>query len=414
MKTAIIGSGISGLTTAYLLSDTHEVTVFEADSRIGGHTHTVDVQVGGEEYAVDTGFIVFNEKTYPNFIRLMKKLGIAWQNSTMSFSVKSEQSGLEFSPSNFQSLFVQKQNLFRPSFYQMLLDVFRFKKESKTLLRTDDYGLTLYNYLVAGGYSDAFIDHFIIPMGASIWSADPDQFQDFPALYFAEFFKNHGFLNIKDQPQWLTIKGGSNQYIEKMIQPFKDRIFLNSPVMSVQRKPGHVELTVKSGEKTQFDQVVIATHSDQALDMLQDPSIEEKEILGSILFQKNETVLHTDHSILPQNPKAWASWNYYVPAEKNNRVAVTYDMNILQNIDAPVEFCVSLNLSQYIDPEKIVQRLEYDHPVYNPKSLAARKRLHEINGPNRTYFCGAYWGYGFHEDGVNSALEVGKHFNKNL
>ncbi len=414
MRIAVIGSGISGMTSAHLISEEHEVVVFEANDYVGGHTNTVDVSLNGDQYAVDTGFIVFNEKTYPNFLKLMKRLGVEWQNSLMSFSVQCEKSGLEFSPSTLNSLFIQRRNLVRPSFYRMLWDVSRFKKDSEALLESDDYDLTLLAFLTEKDYSRAFIEHFIIPMGAAVWSADPVKFNEFPAYYFAKFFKNHGFLNIKDQPQWLTIKGRSRQYIGPITQPYADRIRLNCPVATIRRYPDYVEVKPKNEAAEKFDRVVIATHSDQALSMLADPSDREQNILGVIPYQENQAVLHSDESLLPSKKAAWASWNYHIPKDDLGRVAVTYDMNILQSIGAPSELCVSLNLSRAIDPAKIHQEMIYHHPVYDPASLAARKSHSEINGINRTYYAGAYWGYGFHEDGVNSALEVCKHFGKTL
>jgi predicted NAD/FAD-binding protein len=414
MRIAVIGTGIAGMVAAYLLGDEHELVVFEAEDYVGGHTNTIDVGLTGQTYAVDTGFIVFNEKTYPNFLRLMKRLGIAWQPSNMSFSVQCKKTGLEFSPSSLNALFIQRRNLLRPAFYRMIFDIFKFRRESEDLLKTDDYSLTLQNFLTAKRFSRLFIDHFILPMGAAIWSADPVKFNEFPALYFAQFFENHGFLNLRNQPQWLVIKGGSKQYVKPLTRSYADRIRLNCPVKYIRRYPDHVSVQTADGQPERFDQAVIATHSDQALAMLQDPSDNEKEILGAIPYQDNHAVLHSDESVLPQKKAAWASWNYHIPQAQSGRVALTYDMNILQSLGAPVEYCVSLNLPNSIDPAKKIKEMHYHHPAYNPKSLAARNRHEEINGVNRTYFCGAYWGYGFHEDGVNSALVVGKHFGKSL
>ena len=414
MRIAVIGTGISGMTAAYLLSEDHELVVFEANDYVGGHTNTVDVSLNGQQYAVDTGFIVFNEKTYPNFVNLMKRLGVGWQNSVMSFSVQCEKTGLVFSPSTLNSLFIQRRNLLRPSFYRMLWDVVRFKKDSEALLKSDDYELTLAAFLRGRGYSQAFIEHFIIPMGEAVWSADPVKFNEFPALYFAQFFKNHGFLNIKDQPQWLTVKGRSRQYIEPITKPYADQIRLNCPVDSVRRHPDFVEVAANGQPVEKFDQVVIAAHSDQALSMLDDPTEAEQKILGAIPYQENQAVLHCDESLLPSKKAAWASWNYHIPVEESGRVAVTYDMNILQSIGAPEELCVSLNLDKAIDSKKIHRKYVYHHPVYNPESLTARHSHQEINGRNRTYFAGAYWGYGFHEDGVASGVEVCRHFGKSL
>jgi predicted NAD/FAD-binding protein len=332
----------------------------------------------------------------------------------MSFSVQCEKTGLQFSPSNLNSLFIQRRNLLRPSFYRMLLDVMRFKRDSEALLETDDYELTLAAFLTDKRYSQAFVQHFIIPMGEAVWSADPVKFNEFPVRYFAQFFKNHGFLNVKDQPQWLTVKGRSRQYLKPITQSYGDQIRLNCPVTSVRRHPEYVEIQPQNEMAETFDQVVIATHSDQALALLDDPTDSETKILGAIPYQENQAVLHSDESLLPSKKAAWASWNYHIPQEDLGRVAVTYDMNILQSIGAPKELCVSLNLVKAIDAAKIYRKMVYHHPVYNPESLAARSSHREINAANRTYFAGAYWGYGFHEDGVVSALEVCKHFGKSL
>jgi len=414
MRIAVIGTGIAGMVTAYLLSDAHELVVYEAEDYIGGHTNTIDVSFNGKSYAVDTGFIVFNEKTYPNFVKLMKRLGVAWKASNMSFSVQCKKTGLEFSPSSLNSLFIQRKNLLRPSFYRMIFDIFRFRRESEELLNSEDYTLTLENFLAEKGFSKLFIEHFIIPMGEAIWSADPVKFNEFPALYFVQFFKNHGFLNVRNQPQWQVIAGGSRQYVKPITQGYRDQIRLNSAVKAVWRHSDHVEVQTENGPTEHFDQVVIAAHSDQALAMLQDPTASEKEILGAIPYQDNHAVLHSDESILPHKKAAWASWNYHIPQEDLGRVALTYDMNILQSLGAPVEYCVTLNLPDAANPAKKIKEMHYHHPVYNPDSLAARNRHQEINGVKRTYFCGAYWGYGFHEDGVKSALEVCKHFDKSL
>ena len=415
MKIAIVGAGVSGLTAAYLLNDEHQLTVFEAADCIGGHTNTVEVTSGGKNYAVDTGFIVFNEKTYPHFVALMNRLGVTWRNSDMSFSVQCARTGLEFKPSNLDTMFAQRKNFFRLSFYRMLADALRFRKECEAVLDSEgDESRTLGEFLKENRYSEQFVEHFIIPMGEAIWSADPAGFTEFPVRYFAAFFKNHGFLNLKDQPQWLTIEGGSSRYLEPLTRGFAGRIRLNSRVVEIRRSESQVTITPAGGEPETFDQVVIAAHSDQAISMLADPSPQEQEILGNIPYQENDTVLHTDTAMLPKRKKAWAAWNYFIPPEETGRVAITYDMNILQGLDAKDEFCVTLNRTQAVDPEKIIRRYTYHHPVYTPTSLSARRRRDEINGKNRTWYCGAYWHYGFHEDGVKSAVEVCRHFGKSI
>jgi predicted NAD/FAD-binding protein len=414
VRIAIIGAGISGLVSAYLLCREHETVVYEANDYIGGHTHTIDVDVSGERYPVDTGFIVFNKKTYPNFVKLMKRLSVSWQPSRMSFSVRCEKTGLEYSPTSPNALFTQRRNAFRPAFLRMLLDIFRFRRASEHLMQSRDAATTLGEYLRNGGYSQWFERYFIIPMGSAIWSADPNRFQDFPARSFAAFFHNHGFLQLRNQPQWLVIRGGSKKYVEKLTAPFRDRIRLTCPVVSVSRHGTHVEVKSREGDAQRFDQCIIAAHSDQALSMIADPTENEREVLSAIPYQENRTVLHTDSSLLPRHRSCWASWNAYLPKEERQGVTLTYHMNTLQTLRAPVDFCVSLNQERAIKPGKTIRALIYHHPVYTPRGIAAQKRFHEISGKDRIHFCGAYWGYGFHEDGVKSALAVCESFGKSL
>lgn len=414
MRIAIVGTGISGMATGYLLGEEHEVTAYEAGSMIGGHTATVDVPRKGITWPVDTGFIVFNHKTYPHFTRLMDLLGVASQPSVMSFSLQDFQSGLVFCPSSLNGLFVQRKNLVRPAFYRMLFDAIRFRHHVRRLLDAEDDQTTLQTFLDAKGYSADFIQRFLIPMGAAIWSAGPDAFRNFPARFFAQFFENHGFLNLTDQPRWRVIRGGSRNYIAPLTRSFAKRIRLNSPVVAVTRFADKVTIETADGMCDDYDHVVIATHSDQALALLADPSETENDILGRIGYQANQVVLHTDTKVLPPRRAAWASWNYLTPERPMNRVALTYNMNMLQGLDAPETFCVSLNIGARVNPSKIIRQFVYHHPVYTPDSLAARRRHREISGVNRTSYCGAYWGYGFHEDGVNSALAVGREFGKGL
>jgi len=418
MRIAIVGTGISGMVAAYLLHPDHEITVFEAADYIGGHTNTVDVQVEGRGYAIDTGFIVFNDWTYPSFIHLLNKLGVESQASDMSFSVKCERTGLEYNGTSLNTLFAQRRNLFRPSFHRMIRDILRFNRESLSLLDQTERGLSLGTYLETNHYSRDFIDHYIVPMGAAIWSARHKTMWEFPARYLVQFFKNHGMLSVNQRPTWRVIKGGSQRYAEKLVAPFRHRICLNSPVESIGRFPDHVEIRANIERRTyralRFDHVIIASHSDQALSMLADPSPTEKDILGAIQYQENEAVLHTDVSLLPKRKLAWAAWNYHLLPNQPDRAVVTYHMNRLQNLTAPCEFCVTLNYTRAIDPAKILRRITYHHPVYSPEAVAAQQRHGEINGINRTSYCGAYWGYGFHEDGVKSALAVCKQFGKDL
>lgn len=419
MKIAIVGTGISGLVCAYLLHPEHEITVFEANDYVGGHTNTVEVEVGNTTYSVDTGFIVFNDRTYPHFVKLLKRLGVESQPSEMSFSVRCERTGLEYNGTTLNRLFAQRRNLLRPSFYRMLGDILRFNRESLALLDGNDPGPTLGEYLNDRRYSSQFCDHYIVPMGAAIWSADPDAMYRFPARFFVQFFRNHGMLSVNERPIWRVIKGGSRRYVEALTRSFQDRIRLNWPVLSLLRVRDSVQIISrqKATEDTpteHFDRVIVATHSDQALALLSDATEEEKMILGSIPYQENEAVLHRDASILPHRRLAWASWNYHIPRKSRSRVAVTYHMNTLQRLHAPCEFFVTLNHSEEIHPAEIIRRITYHHPVFTPDAVTAQRRHGEISGRRRTYFCGAYWGYGFHEDGVKSALDVCRHFGKGL
>lgn len=414
MKIAIIGGGISGLTTAHLLCGEHEITLFEANDYPGGHTNTLDVTSDGTSYAVDTGFIVFNERTYPSFIKLLDRLGVASQPSVMSFSAVCETTGLQYCATNLDTLFAQRKNLLSLPFWRMLLEIFRFNRSSAELYGSSDLSLTLGDYLRAHGYSQLFIEKFLIPMGAAVWSADPAQFLSFPAAAFVQFFTNHGMLNVLDQPTWRVVTGGSRQYVEPLMRPFRDRIRLSTPVDRVQRFSDRVMVAPLGGEPEEFDHVVLACHSDQALAMLADPSDAERALLGAIPYQKNDTVLHTDSLLLPSIPRARASWNCLLPRKQQGSVVLTYWMNLLQSIKAPVDFCVTLNSPEAIDPKAIIRRLVYHHPVYSSAAFEAQKRREEISGVNRTSYCGAYWSWGFHEDGVKSALAVCQQFGKGL
>jgi len=409
MKIAIIGSGIAGNVAAHRLYKEHEITVYEAGAHVGGHTHTHEIDSHGERYAIDTGFIVFNDWTYPNFIALLSELGVESQASAMSFSVRNETSGLEYNGTTLNTLFAQRRNLLRPSFYRMLRDIVRFNREAPALLASAT-DIALGDYLAAHRYSSEFIGDYLVPMGAAIWSTEPARMLAFPARFFVRFFENHGMLSVDARPQWRAIRGGSARYVEKLVAPFRGRIRLNTPVESVRRMPDRVLVKARGADAERFDQVFFACHSDQALRLLTDASPLEREILGAILYQENEAVLHTDTSMLPRSKRAWAAWNYHVVRAKHDRVALTYNMNILQSLAARETFCVTLNQSERIAPAKIIKRLVYHHPLYTSAGVAAQQRQHEINGAHRTYFCGAYWRFGFHEDGIVSALNAVKHF----
>jgi predicted NAD/FAD-binding protein len=402
MKIAVVGTGIAGMVAAYRLCRDHDVTVFEARDRLGGHTHTVGVEQDGERYAVDTGFIVFNDRTYPNFVRLLDELGVASQPSSMSFSVRCERTGLEYNGTSLNTLFAQRRNLFRRSFHRMIRDILRFNREATELARGGSYEGTIGSFI--HGYSREFIEHYIVPMGSAIWSAAPGKLLDMPALFFARFFDHHGMLTVNDRPQWRVVRGGSSRYIDALTAPYADRIRLGCPVRTIRRHATHVDVITDRTER--FDEVVLALHSDQALRLLAEPSQAELAILDAIRYQPNEVVLHTDDSLLPRRPLARAAWNYHLTRDPSRQVAVTYDMNILQSLRSRRPFLVTLNRTDEIDPARIIRKLTYAHPVFTHEGVAAQGRWSEISGRNRTHYCGAYWSYGFHEDGVKSALRV--------
>lgn len=413
MKIAIIGSGISGLTAAYYLSKHHEVGVFESADRIGGHTATVDVSHGGRDYAIDTGFIVFNDWTYPNFIELMDELGIQSKPTEMSFSVRSDASGIEYGGNNLNTMFAQRRNLLRPSFYKMISDILRFNREAVSDLESGAISptMTLGEYLQANNYGDAFVYHYILPMGCAIWSASTESMVDFPLHFFVQFFKNHGLLSINDRPQWRVIEGGSRSYLGPLTKDFNESIFLNSKIRRIRRADESVELTMADGQVLVFDHVVLACHSDQALKLLADPAAAEHETLSAIPYQTNEVILHTDESLLPERRLAWSSWNYLLRQKYQERAVLTYNMNILQGIESDTTFCVTLNATDSISPDKIIGRFNYSHPVFSRQSVQAAGLIDKLNGKKNTWFAGAYLGNGFHEDGVVSARKVATAIN---
>lgn len=415
-RIAVIGAGVSGLTTAWLLAEKHDVQLFEAGNYAGGHTNTEQVDAGGRSWPVNTGFIVFNDWTYPNFMRLMDRLEVPSEVSDMSFSVDCSATGLQYNGTNLNTLFAQRSNLFNLPFLKMVREILRFNKESRADLQAGVINdeETLGEYLNRNGYSRYFRNYYIVPMGAAIWSAPEIVLEQFPIRFFLQFFNNHGMLSVDDRPTWRVISGGSAQYVRKMMERLGDRTHLNSPVEGVTRDEEGVTVRV-NGKDERFDQVVLACHSDQALAMLADPSDEERDILGAIGFQQNEVVLHTDSSVLPDNRRAWAAWNYYIPAHSTEPVSVTYNMNVLQNFDdAPETFCVTLNRSHDIAPDKVIKQFSYAHPVFTLEAVAAQGRYDEIGNRNRTHYCGAYWFNGFHEDGVCSALRVTQAFGLEL
>lgn len=425
-RIAIIGTGISGLTCGYLLNKKHDITVFEANDYIGGHTATKDVSVNDVHYAIDTGFIVFNDWTYPNFNKLMGLIGVNAQPSEMSFSVKNRQANLEYNGNTLNSLFAQRRNILRPRFWRIVRDILKFNK----LCKSDDAqqhaqtGMTLFAYIKHHNLSDDFSQNYILPMCAAIWSMSVEDSKAFPLTFFLQFFNNHGLLNITDRPQWYTIMGGSREYIGPLTRDFADTIKLNAPVSKVtssaegkvvhyqdKQNPEYGVLTAE------FDEVIFACHSDQALAMLDEPTPAHQAVLGHIEYAMNDVVLHTDTSILPQRELAWASWNYLIKGDANESLqpaSVTYNMNILQSLQTDHTFCVTLNNTAEIAPEKILGSYQYAHPQFSPEMVQAQGQRHTICGIDNLHFCGAYWYNGFHEDGVRSALDVCERFGATL
>lgn len=408
MKIAIIGSGISGLTSAYLLQQQHDVTVFESAERIGGHTATVNVEENGDTRAIDTGFIVFNDWTYPNFIRLMDELGVKSKATEMSFSVSCQRTGLEYGGNNLNTLFAQRRNLLNFSFIGMLKDILRFNKEAIQDLDSGGLkeGVTLGEYLKEKGYGSRFASHYLIPMGSAIWSSTLDEMMEFPLVFFVRFFKNHGLLSVNDRPQWRVIEGGSSAYLQPLVAKFEDKIRLRADISKVHRSEDGVVLHFADGSTQAFDQVVFACHSDEALALLADPSADEQAILSAIPYRNNDVVLHTDTRLLPKKKLAWSSWNYHLGADRTKPATLSYNMNILQHFFSDTTYVVTLNQTDMIAEDKIVGRFQYSHPTFTLEGIKAQDRWSEINGVNKTWFCGAYWRNGFHEDGCWSGVRV--------
>lgn len=406
MKVAVVGTGIAGMLAARLLNELHEVVVFEADSRIGGHVNTVSAEIDGAKKAVDTGFIVFNDRTYPTFLRLMDRLGVESRPAPMSFSVRCERTGLEYNGRDVNSLFAQRKNLFSPSFLAMVVDIVRFNREAKECLAEGIDDETMEAFLSRRSFGSAMREFYLYPMMAAIWSADPSRAAEFPARHFLAFFRNHGLLDLSDRPQWRTIVGGSKVYAERLVAPFRERVRLNSPVESIRRDAGGVVVKARGAEGERFDRVVLAVHSDQALRMLADASDAEREILGAIPYRPNETVLHTDARLMPKRRLAWAAWNSHLTDRDRDKPALTYDMEILQGLGTTTHPLVTLNRSDAIDPARVLGRYDYAHPQFSFAAVAAQRRRSEISGVRGTHYCGAYWGYGFHEDGAASAVAV--------
>jgi len=406
VRIAIVGSGIGGLVCARNLHAEHHVTVFEAGSRVGGHSHTVTIEHEGRSIDVDTGFIVYNDRNYPRFTKLLGDLGVETVPTTMSFGIRDDRTGLEYGGSGLNALFAQRRNLFRPSHHAMIRGVLRFFEEAPGLIEEEPEDITLGAFLEKHGYGGVIAERFALPMGAAIWSSPTPRMLDFPARFFVTFFHNHGMLTVKNRPQWRTVVGGSRRYVERLVAAFEDRVRINAPVEGVARETSGVRVRVAGEAPERFDEVILACHTDQALRMLEDPSDAEREILSAMPYQGADCVLHHDASVLPRARRAWSAWNARVGDGGEPGVRVTYNMTMLQHLGTREPVCVSLNQTDEIDPGKVFARMVYHHPVYTVEGMRARGRYAEIGGVNRTHFCGAAWFNGFHEDGVRSAERV--------
>ncbi len=417
MKIAVVGAGVSGLVTARLLSLKHEVTLYEANDRLGGHAHTHSVNIEGESVTIDTGFMVFNERTYPLFCRLLRILGVDSKPSDMSFSVRSDADNLEYEGGSLNGIFSQRSNLLRPKFYRLLADIVRFNRVAREFVsRTEDKEITVGEFLQRENLSETFFRYYLRPMTAAIWSAKPRAIKDFPAQFLFSFYENHGLLQVKDRPQWLTVQGGSKEYVAKIFEPIRDRIRLSTPVEIISRiatdDSEQVVLTTSAGEEN-FGAVVLACHADQSLQMLSDADETEKNLLQSFPYQENDVFVHSCESVMPRRKRAWASWNYQTtPNEEGDeqRVQVTYHLNRIQDFHSPKPIFVTLNPIHPIETAKVIKRLNYAHPCYAMASINAQKRLESLQGYRQLYFAGAYTGAGFHEDGTRSAVNVANCF----
>jgi uncharacterized protein len=416
MRIAIVGSGVSGSVAARLLHAEHDVTLFEASEVPGGHAHTVDVEVDGQSVSVDTGFMVFNDRTYPNFCRLLQLLDVDSQSSDMSFSVTCGVTGLEYQGSSIDGLFAQRRNLLNPHFYKLLFDIMRFNRCGTLAVNNSQIALhqSVGNFVAEHRLGKRFVDQYLVPMASAIWSSQPGAIQDFPAHFMIGFFNNHGLMQLRDRPRWRTIRGGSREYVSRLLAPLGNRVRLATPVQRIERRPDQVVVASARGKES-FDQVVLATHADQSLRLLSDATPVEKAILSHFPYHSNAAILHTDLSQLPRRRRAWASWNYRISSDPSRPATVTYDLNRLQNLGLPSPLLLTLNPIQPVNPGSILRELNFTHPAYGPQSLSAQQLHDQISGiGHRTHFCGAYWGYGFHEDGVNSALAVASHFGASL
>lgn len=412
MRIAVVGTGVAGLTCAHHLRTRHEVVLFDAAARPGGHTHTRDVTVDGGRVAVDSGFIVCNDRTYPNFLALLDELGVATRETSMSFSVTGRDTDFEYHGDSVAGLFAQRRNAVSPRFLRMVAEYARFNRVARRFLASGDETTSLRDWLDRERFSDWFVERLIVPQAAAVWSADPASMASFPAVFLLRFFANHGMLSLRDRPQWLTVAGGSRSYVDALLAPFApEQVRLGQAVVAVRRHPDGATVTTTGADRTNaedaFDHVVLACHSDQALALLADPTPAEQAVLGAIPYQENHATLHTDVSLMPRRRRAWSSWNAHLFREPRPRATVTYDMNRLQGLDLETRLLVTLNLDEAIAPDHVIDRNVYHHPVFTAAGLVAQRRWADIS-TGRTHYCGAYWRWGFHEDGVWSGLRVAR------
>ena len=421
LRIAVVGGGISGNLAARLLSEDHHVEVFEAASHLGGHAQTIDVELEGQRYPVDVGFMVYNERTYPTFTRMLRWLGVASRETDMSLSVRSARTGLEYQGSSLNGIFAQRQNLLRPRFYRMLSDILRFNRRGREWARilssshrseTQSLPLTVGQFVEQQRFGKWFVEHYLTPMAAAIWSCPPGKLLDFPLPFLLQFFENHGLMQLRNRPQWRTIVGGSRSYVTPLMAPLKDHIRRDCPVRRIQRHGEGVRVETTSGAVESYHAVILATHADQSLRLLADASQQEREILSAFPYEPNEALLHTDVTILPRRRRAWASWNYHLPIDPNAPATVTYDLSRLQGLRSPKPILLTLNASSEIDESQVLRRFHFQHPAYGPRSIEAQQQWPRISGLGGVHYCGAYWGYGFHEDGVKSAVAVASQFRK--
>ena len=413
MRVGIIGSGIAGLIVANHLHPRHQITVFERRRRIGGHVNTVLVELEDGVIPIDTGFIVYNEPNFPKFSKLLQSLKVATRSTQMSFSVRHDPSGIEYGGTSFSSVFAQRRNLLRTSFLRMLLDINRFNREYGGSAESRDLeDQTVAELLTRRQYGSEFAEHYLVPLGSALWSASPKAFRNFPSRFVIDFLRNHRLLQIGGRPRYRFIEGGSATYLNALIAGFRDRICVGRAARRVSRGDGFVEIEDNRGTRERFDHVVIACHADDALALLADPHPVERELLGAFEYAVNDVVLHTDTSVLPRNRRAWAAWNLHMPIEEPDSVRITYNMNILQQVPGPRVFNVTLNDPGLIAPDEVIARFRYSHPLYCSESASVQRRHGELIGRRNTSYCGAYWGYGFHEDAVRSGLAVSEHLSR--